>query len=72
MTLGVGGELSTLSAEEIGGVLACLRQSIDRLELEFAELSAAFAATDEWEQQGSVSPIQLAPLQLQDGQRRSR
>ena len=38
-------------------MLVCLRQSIDRLELEFAELAAAFAATDEWEQQGSVSPI---------------
>ena len=57
MILGVGGQLSKLSAEEIGGVLVCLRQSIDRLELEFAELAAAFAATDEWEQQGSVSPI---------------
>src|ERR1700738_1908439 len=57
MILGVGGQLSKLSAEEMGAVLVCLRQSIDRLELEFAELAAAFAAHDEWDQQGSVSPI---------------
>jgi hypothetical protein len=57
MILGVRGQLSKLSGEEMGAVLVCMRQSIDRLELEFAELAAAFAATDEWEQQGSVSPI---------------
>ena len=54
MMLGVGGKLS---AEEIGNVLVCLRRSIDNLELEFAELAAAFAESDEWERQGSVSPI---------------
>jgi hypothetical protein len=34
-----------------------VRQSVDRLELKFSEAAAAFAATDEYDQQGSVSPI---------------
>jgi hypothetical protein len=52
--LGVGG---TLTADQIGTVLICLRRSIDKMELEFAALAATFAESKEWERQGSVSPV---------------
>jgi len=42
---------------EVGAELIHLRHQCDRLELEFSVSSAAFAATDEYDRQGSVSPI---------------
>jgi hypothetical protein len=41
----------------LASYLMCVRQSVDRLEVKFSEAAAAFAATDEYDQQGSVSPI---------------
>ena len=41
----------------LASYLMCVRQSVDLLELKFSAASAAFAATDEYDQQGSVSPI---------------
>ena len=46
-----------LTAFELGEHLVRLRHGIDRLELHFAMGAAAFAATDEFEVQGSVTPI---------------
>jgi hypothetical protein len=46
-----------LSPFERGERLIRLRHGIDLLELEFAREAAAFAATDEYEAQGSTSPI---------------
>ena len=46
-----------LTAFELGEHLVRLRQGMDRLELHFAMGAAAFAATNECEVQGSVSPI---------------
>lgn len=37
--------------------MAEVRRGVDLLELEFSRMAAAFAATDEFDQQGSVSPI---------------
>jgi len=37
--------------------LTWLRRLIDRLALEFSQTAAAFTATDEWDLQGSASPI---------------
>src|SRR4051812_48453207 len=54
MILGVGGDISA----QLGHRLVDLRQAIDRLELEFSETAAAFAATDQWREEGWVSPIQ--------------
>jgi len=45
------------SPEAIGWELVHLRHQCDRLELEFSRRAAAFAATDEYDQQGSISPI---------------
>jgi len=45
------------SAEEAGWELIHLRHQCDRLELEFSRQAAAFAGTDEYDRQGSVSPI---------------
>jgi len=45
------------SAEEVGEQLIQLRYACDLLELEFATRAARFAATDEYEAQGSVSPV---------------
>src|SRR3981081_3433743 len=46
-----------LSAGELAEELIRLRHLCDLLELEFSESAARFAATDEYEAQGSVSPI---------------
>jgi hypothetical protein len=54
MRLGSG---EAASGEDLGYKLIGLRHAIDRLELEFAETAAEFARTDEYDQQGSVSPI---------------
>ncbi len=45
------------TGEELGDELIRLRHQIDVLELGFAMKAAAFAATDEYNDQGSVSPI---------------
>lgn len=37
--------------------LVALRQQIDRLELRFSQLAAAFKATEHWEEEGSNSAI---------------
>ncbi len=46
-----------LTPTELGDHLVRLRQGIDLLELGFAAEAAVFAATDEYDAQGSVSPI---------------
>jgi hypothetical protein len=46
-----------LTPAELGDHLVRLRHGIDVLELAFASGAAAFAATDEYEHAGSVSPI---------------
>src|SRR3984893_16761793 len=46
-----------LSPAQLGEELVQLRHICDRLELEFSVSAARFAATDEYEAQGSVSPI---------------
>src|SRR3981081_3042906 len=46
-----------LSAGELAEELIRLRHICDLLELEFSESAARFAATDEYEAQGSVSPV---------------
>ena len=46
-----------LTPFELGEHLIRLRHGIDVLELNFASAAAAFAATDEYETQGSVTPI---------------
>jgi len=43
--------------DQVGEELIGLRHACDQLELEFSKLAAEFAATDEAEDQGSVSPI---------------
>lgn len=55
------------SAEAAGWELIHLRHQSDRLEVEFSALAAAFAATDEYERQGSVSPIDWIRHQCQMG-----
>jgi hypothetical protein len=52
-----GAERVELSPFELGERLIRLRHGIDLLELGFARDAAAFAATDEYEAQGSTSPI---------------
>src|SRR5438552_10505567 len=44
---------------ELGDDLVQLRHACDLLELEFAAQAAAFAATDEYEQQGYLNPHPL-------------
>src|SRR5713226_2644094 len=45
------------SPEDLAGELIHIRHQCDRLELEFSKTAAAFAATDEYDVQGSISPI---------------
>src|SRR6267143_3637182 len=54
MALGSG---VLVSGELLGYKLVGLRQAIDSLELEFAQTAAEFARTDEYDEQGSTSPI---------------
>src|SRR5262245_33493634 len=42
---------------DLGAVLACMRRTIDKLELEFSQLAASFAKDDQWDLAGSNSPI---------------
>jgi Domain of unknown function (DUF222) len=44
-----------------------LRRGVDLIELKFSEMAAAFAATTEYEEQGSVSPIQWIRLNCHMG-----
>ena len=53
----VGEPKLELTATELGEHLISLRRGIDRLELDFAMGAATFAATDEYEAQGSITPI---------------
>src|ERR1700716_1943544 len=46
-----------LTPAELGQELVELRHLCDRLELDFSVSAARFAATEEYEDQGSVSPI---------------
>ncbi len=46
-----------VSGELLGYKLIGLRQAIDSLELEFAQTAADFAHTNEYDEQGSTSPI---------------
>jgi hypothetical protein len=60
--LGIAEELSGRAlaprpAAEAGKELVALRRVIDLLELRFARVAAEFAATEEFEAQGSVSPV---------------
>ena len=41
----------------MGGNMVLLRHAIDVLELQFADHAAAFAATDEYRESGSTTPI---------------
>ncbi len=43
--------------DELGVELIELRRAVDRLELEFAETAATFARTEEYDRQGSTTPI---------------
>jgi len=52
-----GAPAEVVTPSELGEQLIRLRRGIDRLELGFARAAAAFAATGEYEAQGSVSPI---------------
>jgi len=45
------------SGEELAGGLMELRYEIDKLELRFARMAARFAATDYYDQAGSLSAI---------------
>src|SRR2546426_614728 len=54
MKLGLG---EAASGEDLGNRLIDLFQARDRLDLEIAVTAAAFAQTDEYDEQGSVSPI---------------
>src|SRR5260370_16996618 len=53
--------------DEVTSELIQLRHQCDRLELEFSESAAAFAATDEYDAQGSVSPIHWVRLNCHMG-----
>jgi hypothetical protein len=53
----MAGPAVELSAYEVGERLIRLRHGIDLLELGFAREAAAFAATEEYEAQGSTSPV---------------
>jgi hypothetical protein len=57
MAMGRGGGIS---GEQLGYKLIALRYAIDSLELDFAQTAAEFARTDEYDEQGSTSPIDSA------------
>ncbi|MDQ6720200.1 MAG: HNH endonuclease [Candidatus Dormibacteraeota bacterium] len=59
--------LAGRSASDLTCELTHLRHQCDRLELEFSQTAAAFAATDEYDQQGSVSPIHWIRLNCHMG-----
>jgi uncharacterized protein DUF222/HNH endonuclease len=55
------------SPSELANELTYLRHQCDRLELEFSQTAAEFAATDEYDQQGMVSPIHWIRLNCHMG-----
>jgi hypothetical protein len=55
------------SADDLAGELTHLRHQCDRLELEFSQTGAAFAATDEYDRQGFLSPIHWIRLNCHMG-----
>ena len=55
------------SDEDLAGELTHLRHQCDRLELEFSQTGAAFAATDEYDRQGFLSPIHWIRLNCHMG-----
>src|ERR1700730_16826812 len=55
------------SPSDLAGELPHLRHQCDRLELEFSQTAAAFAATDEYDRQGLVSPIHWIRLNCHMG-----
>jgi len=52
------GQPARAGGNELSLDLIELRRGMDLLELKFAEMAAAFAATDQYDHEGSVSPIQ--------------
>lgn len=52
---------------DIAASLGQQRHAMDLLELKFSETAAAFAATDEYDEQGAVSPIQWIRLNCHMG-----
>jgi len=59
--------LAGRSPSDLAGELTHLRHQCDRLELEFSQTAAAFAATDEYDRQGLVSPIHWIRLNCHMG-----
>jgi Domain of unknown function (DUF222) len=59
--------LTGRSPSDLTCELTHLRHQCDRLELEFSQTAAAFAATDEYDQQGLVSPIHWIRLNCHMG-----
>ena len=59
--------LAGRSPSDLTCELIHLRQQCDSLELEFSQTAAAFAATDEYDRQGSVSPIHWIRLNCHMG-----
>ena len=55
------------SGSDLAGELTHLRHQCDRLELEFSQTAAAFAATDEYDRQGLLSPIHWIRLNCHMG-----
>lgn len=55
------------SATALAGELTHLRLQCDRLDLEFSQAAAAFAATDEYDRQGLLSPIHWIRLNCHMG-----
>jgi len=55
------------SPSDLAGELTHLRHQCDRLDLEFSQTAAAFAATDEYDQQGFLSPIHWIRLNCHMG-----
>lgn len=59
--------LTGRSPSDLAGELTHLRHQCDRLELEFSQTAAAFAATEEYDRQGLVSPIHWIRLNCHIG-----
>ena len=58
------------TGQALGIELIELRHACDRLELEFSGTAAHFAATSEYELEGSATPIDWDPAPLPDGRPR--
>lgn len=48
---------TAVSGSHLALLLIGLRRQIDLLELEFSRVAAAYAETDHWDEEGSISPI---------------